>query len=174
MARGQRQAADQQRALTNQYAADAYQRAENLYGMVGPEYQKQLTSGYSPAEQAAITNATMGGLGATFDRLRQSAENRVARTRNAAGFNELEDELARSQGREAARLAAQDQFQFANEAQRRKEFGLRGLSGLYGVNEEEMARLLGLGPGLLQARAAGRGGFGIGFGPGGLSFGFGG
>jgi len=175
MARGQRQAADQQRALTNQYAADAYRRGEGIYSGLLPGYQDLASGkGYSDADKAAITNATMGGLGATFDRLRQSAENRVARTRNAAGFNELEDELARSQGREAARLAAEDQFQFANEAQRRKEFGLRGLSGLYGVNEEEMARLLGLGPGLLQARAAGRGGFGIGFGPRGLSFGFGG
>ena len=72
----------------------------------------------------------------------------------------------------AERAKPQNQFRFANEAQRRKEVGLGGLSGLYGVNQDEIARLLGLGPGLLQARAAGRGGFGIGFGPGGLSFGF--
>ncbi len=173
MARGQRQAADQQRALTNQYAADAYQRGEGIYSGLLPGYQDLASGkGYSDAEKAAMTNATMGGLGATFDALRQSAANRVARTRNAAGFNELDDELARGQGREAADLAAQNQFRFANEAQRRKEVGLGGLSGLYGVNQDEIARLLGLGPGLLQARAAGRGGFGIGFGPGGLSFGF--
>jgi len=173
MARGQRQAADQQRALTNQYAADAYQRGEGIYSGLLPGYQDLASGkGYSDAEKAAMTNATMGGLGATFDALRQSAANRVARTRNAAGFNELDDELARGQGREAADLASQNQFRFANEAQRHREVGLGGLSGLYGVNQDEIARLLGLGPGLLQARAAGRGGFGIGFGPGGLSFGF--
>ena len=88
MARGQRQAADQQRALTNQYAADAYQRGEGIYSGLLPGYQDLASGkGYSDAEKAATTNATMGGLG-------------------------------------------------------------------------------------LQARAAGRGGFGIGFGPGGLSFGY--
>src|SRR5437899_7358995 len=41
-------------------------------------------------------------------------------------FRSLDDELARSQGREAADLASQNQFRFANEAQRRKEVGLGG------------------------------------------------
>ena len=83
MARGQRQAADQQRALTNQYAADAYQRGEGIYSGLLPGYQDLASGkGYSDADKAAITSATMGGLGATFDALRQSAANRVARTRN--------------------------------------------------------------------------------------------
>src|SRR2546428_78101 len=172
MAPGQRQTAEQPKAVTHPNAADAYQRGEGIYSGLLPGYQDLASGkGYSDADKAAITSATMGGLGATFDALRQSAANRVARTRNAAGFNELDDELARGQGREAADLAAQNQFRFANEAQRRKEVGLGGLSGLYGVNQDEIARLLGLGPGLLQARAAGRGGVGGGVWAGGGSVG---
>src|SRR5437879_11623921 len=110
MARGQREAADQQRALTNQYAADAYQRGEGIYSGLLPGYQGLASGkGYSDADKAAMTNTTMGGLGATFDALRQSAANRVARTRNAAGFNELDDEVARCQVTGAASLALQTQ-----------------------------------------------------------------
>ncbi len=159
MARGQTRAADQQLRLTNQFAGEAANQGRGLYGTLLPEFQRDLASGYSPEEKAAITNATIGGLGAQFDALRQRGENRVARTRNPAGFLELEDELARSQGREGATLAGGLQERFADEQQRRREGALRGLSGLYGINEEELARLLGIAPGLLQARAAGGPGF---------------
>ncbi len=174
MARGQTQRGQQAFDLTTGGAREARGRAGELYGTLLPEYQRLISGGgYSPEEQAGIRQATMGGLGATFEALRQRAENRVARTRNPAGFGELEDELAREQGRESAQLAGGLQERFANEGQRRRELGLAGLGRLYGINEEEMARLLGITPGLLETPRRG-GGFRVGFGPSGLSFGFGG
>ena len=174
MARGQTQRGQQAFNQATGYATQANQRGGELYGSLLPEYQKLISGGgYSPEEQAGIRQATLGGLGATFEALRQRAENRVARTRNPAGFGELEDELARGQGRQAAELAGGLQGRFADEAQRRREAGLAGLGRLYGINAEEVARLLGITPGLLETPRRG-GGFRVGFGPGGLSFGFGG
>ncbi len=174
MARGQTRRGEEAYKQTTGYAAQANQRAGELYGTLLPEYQKLISGGgYSPEEQAGIRQATMGGLGATFDALRQRAESRVARTRNPAGFGELEGELAREQGRESAQLAGGLQERFANEAQRRRELGLANLGRLYGTNAEEMARLLGITPGLLETPRRG-GGFRLGFGRGGPSFGFGG
>ncbi len=176
MARGQAQAADQQRALQNQINQQLLAEREQGRGTLLPEFQKLLTGGgYSPQEQAAITGEGMGALGSAFDALQQRAANRLARTRNAAGFGELEDELAREQGRQAASLARQNQIEFADEAQRRRLEALQGLGSLYGVDTSLLGSALGIPTGLLQARAAGSksgGGFRIGLGP--FSFGFGG
>lgn len=172
MARGQAQAADQQRTLQNQINQQLMAEREQARGTLLPGYQKLLTGGgFSPQEQAAITGESMGALGSAFDALRQRAENRVARTRNPAGFGELEDELAREQGRQAAELARQNQIQFADEAQRRRLEALQGIGSLYGVDASVLGRALGIPAQLLQARAAGgRSGFGFGLGP--FSIGF--
>ena len=49
-----------------------------------------------------------------FDSLQQSAQNRLARTRNSAGFGELTDELARQKGIAEASQAQQNQLAFTN------------------------------------------------------------
>jgi hypothetical protein len=171
MARGQAQAADQQRALQNQINQQLLGEREQGRSTLLPEYQRLLTGGgYSPAEQAAITGESMGALGSAFDALQQNAANRVARTHNAAGYGELEDELAREQGRQAAGLARQSQIDFANEAERRREAALRGMGSLYGVDTSLLGSALGVPTGLLQARAAGKSGFGFGLGPFGFNF----
>jgi len=51
--------------------------------------------GLSPADKAAGHGQSQGALSSAFDALQQSAQNRLARTRNSAGFGELTDELAR-------------------------------------------------------------------------------
>ena len=51
------------------------------------QYQSILNNpGLSPADKAAVTGQSQGALSSAFDSLQQSAQNRLARTRNSAGF----------------------------------------------------------------------------------------
>jgi hypothetical protein len=90
-------------------------------------------------------------------------ENRAARTRNTAGLNETLDLMARDRSKAASGAGRDVETLFANEKQRRREESLKGLANLYGVSTDAMAKLYGLGPGTLGARAAG-GGWAQGFG----------
>ena len=159
-------------ALNQQFLTE---RAETRSQLL-PEFQRLLASpGYSDEERAAISGEGLGALGSAFDALRQRAENRLARTRNPAGFGELLGELGREQGREAAQVARQSQADFANQAFRRRLAALEGLGGLYGIDTNLLGRGLGLPAQLLGLRAsASRDGRGFRFGLGPLSFGIGG
>jgi len=159
--------------MQNQINRQLLAERELARGTLLPKFERLYTSGgYSPEEKSAITGESLGALGSAFDALQQRAENRAARTRNAAGFGELEDELARERGRQASELARENQIAFADEAQRRQLEALRGLGSLYGVDTALLGRALGIPSELLQARAAGRGaGFRFGIGPVGFSFG---
>lgn len=153
---------DQQSALQNQINQQLLSQRASDRATLLLQYQALLTSGYSPEEQAAITGQSEGALGSTFDALRDSAANRMARTRNSAGFGETLDELGREQGRQAAGVAERNQIQFADEAQRRKLEGLQGLASLFGVDTGLLAHGLGIPADLLRSRAAASGGGGIG------------
>ena len=85
------------------------------------QYQSILNNpGLSPADKAAVTGQSQGALASAFDSLQQSAQNRLARTRNSAGFGELTDELARQKGIAAGNQAAQNQLNFSNTAFQRQ------------------------------------------------------
>lgn len=80
-----------------------------------PQFQSILNNpGLSPADQAAVTGQSQGALASSFDSLQQAAQDRMARTRNSAGFGELTDDLARQQGIAQAGQAAQNQLNFSN------------------------------------------------------------
>jgi len=137
-------------------------------------YQNLLANpGYSQAQQSAITNTSQSALSSSFDALAQNAANRTAQTRNSAGYGELIDSLARTQGQDQANLAAQNQISFANAARSDTQTALSGLSGLYGTDAGLLGKALGIPAQLLDASArnAASSGFSIGLGPGGLSFG---
>jgi hypothetical protein len=104
------------------------------------------------AQQSAINNQSLGALSSAFGALAQSAANRLARTRNSAGYGDLLDELSREQGRQTASVAQQNQFGFANKAQQDQLTALQGLSGLYGVNTSLLGRTLGIPGQLLNTR----------------------
>jgi hypothetical protein len=149
-----RQLTDQQLAninALNQQFLGARQQVGNL---LLPQYQNILNNpGLSAADKAAVTGATQGSLASAFGSLQQAAQNRVARTRNAAGFGDLEDELARQKGVAQANQAAQNQLNFSNTAFQRQMAALQGLSGLYGVDTNLLARSLGIPADLLNVRA---------------------
>jgi hypothetical protein len=166
---------DQQLSQQNSMNNQIYGSSQALGSQAAGGYQNLLASpGYSQAQQSAITNATQSALGSSFDALAQNAANRAVRTRNSAGYGELIDSLARTQGQDQASLAQQNQIAFANASRADTQSALSGLSGLYGTDANLLGRAIGVPAQLLDASArnAASGGFSIGLGPGGLSFGF--
>ncbi len=149
-----RRAADEERARQNALNQQLLAERAQQRGTLLPQYQDILAHpGFSDEEKAAITGQSLGALGSAYDALNQRAENRLARTRNTAGFGELLDELGRERGRESAGLARQNQIDFADEAFRRRLGALQGLGGLYGVDTSLLGRGLGLPAAYLNVRA---------------------
>jgi hypothetical protein len=152
-----------------------YSSSEALSSAAASGYQNLLANpGYTDAQKSAITNLSQSALSSAFNALAQNASNRAARTRNSAGYGELIDSLARTQGQDQANLAQQNQIAFGNAARSDRLSGLSGLSGLYGTDSSLLGRALGIPISLLDARSrASQGsGFRFGFGPSGLSLGF--
>jgi hypothetical protein len=166
---------DQQLAQQNALNQQLYSSAQGLGSQATAGYQNLIANpGYTDAEKSAISNLSQSALSSSFDALAQNAANRTARTRNSAGYGELIDSLARTQGQQSANLAQQNQVDFANAARSDTQSGLAGLSGLYGTNSSLLGQAMGIPTQLLNAsvRNAASNNFKIGFGPGGLSFGF--
>jgi hypothetical protein len=143
---------DQQLTQQNAMNQQLYSSGQALGSQAAAGYQNLLANpGYSPAEQSAITNLSQSALSSAFNALAQNAANRVARTRNSAGYGDLIDSLARTQGQQQANLAQQDQIAFANAARSGTLSALSGLSGLYGTDTSLLGRALGIPAQLLDA-----------------------
>jgi len=148
--------------LTNQQLASQNAMNQQLYGQnqslqnaIAGGYQNLLANpGYTQAQQTAITGQSMGALGSTFASLASAAASRAARTNNAAGYSDLLDSLARTQGQQGASLAQQNQLAFANQSKQDQLTALQGLSGLYGTNSGLLGRALGVPGGLLNTDAS--------------------
>lgn len=114
-------------------------------GGLGPAYDSALggyqdvlaNPGYSDAEKAAIIGEGMRTARTGFDVARAQMENRQATTGNGAGFYEALGGLATAQSNALGQQARRNQIDIANEAARRREDALHGLSGL--ANTEEAA-----------------------------------
>lgn len=164
MARGQKEAANKQLGVTNAAAASAGAAGSALNPALVSGYQGMITGGgYDPTTKNAMTGTAYGSANEAYDTADAGAAGKVSRTRNDSGYADLLDSLARGRATTLANTGAGLQKSFADEAIRQKEAGLKGLGGLYGIDEETMAKLYGLGPGTLGARAAG-GGWAQGFG----------
>jgi hypothetical protein len=165
---------DKQLSQQNAMNQQIYGSTQAIRSKAAPGYQNLLANpGYSDTEKSAIANLSQSALSSSFDALAQNAANRAARTRNSAGYGELIDSLARTQGQDQANLAQQNQIAFANASRAGTLSALSGLSGLYGTDTGLLGRALGIPAQLLDASArnAQSSGFSLGFGPGGLSFG---
>lgn len=154
-AQGQTQAlTDQQLNQTNALNQQLLGQQQSLANLLTPQFQNIANNpGFSAADKAAITGQSQGALASAFDSLQQAAANRVARTGNAAGFNELTDDLARQKAVQQANLAQQNQLNFSNTTFQRQMAALQGLSGLFGVDTNLLGRTLGIPAELLNVRA---------------------
>jgi hypothetical protein len=148
-----RQMTDQERANIDALNQQYLGQQQQVGNMLMPQYQSILNNpGLSPADKAAVTGQSQGSLASAFDSLQQSAQNRLARTRNSTGFGELTDELARQKGIAEAGQAQQNQLAFTNTAFQRQMAALQGLSGLFGVDSNLLGRTLGIPAELLNVR----------------------
>lgn len=149
-----RQLTDQQLGNTNALNQQFTGQQQQIGNLLLPQYQNILNNpGLSPADQAAVTGNSQGALASSFDSLQQAAQNRLARTRNSAGFGELTDDLARQKGIAQAGQAATNQMDFSNTGFQRQMAALQGLSGLFGVDSNLLGRTLGIPAELLNTRA---------------------
>lgn len=109
-----------------------------------PSLQNELANpGYTPAQQTAITGATEGGLGAAFGAAQQQATNTAARTGNAASLPAEQDQLARQRMITSGSLAAQNQTNFANDAQKQQAAAQGGLGQIFGQSQSGANQTLG-------------------------------
>ncbi|GAC1626543.1 MAG: hypothetical protein PVS2B2_10320 [Candidatus Acidiferrum sp.] len=160
----------QTQRLTDQQLADINSQNQQLFGQqqqlgntLVPQFRNILANpGFSAADRSAITGQSQGALSSAFDSLQQAAQNRLARTRNSAGFGDLTDELARQKGIAEADQTQKNQLDFSNTAFQRQMAALHGLSGLFGIDTNLLGRTLGIPAELLNARAnSSRGGSGF-------------
>jgi hypothetical protein len=161
---------DQQLAQQNQLISQSNQQGLQDRSLLMPTIQNLLNSqGYTPAQQSAITQQSMGASNTAFDALRQRAANRVAATNNSAGYGDLTAQLGREQAQTDASQAAQNQVTFANQAVKEQMAGLNALGQTYGIDTNLLGKAMGVPSELLSVRqkasdgSSGLGGlFGIG------------
>lgn len=154
MARGQKQAAEKQLKTTNAIGAGQQGMADTLEGKLIPGYTSLMDTGYlSPEQKAAATTSEMGTATQPYESMGFKAANRAAATRNDASLAGEDQALALGEGRAAGDAAAKLQ----EEQMRNQLAGMYGLGTEEAGNRREAESMYGLGPGTLQARAAGPG-----------------
>jgi hypothetical protein len=162
MAREQTQAANAAIGNADLTATRAGNQGNQVFGTDWSAIQGQINP--SSATVNALTQLPQQAAGSAFDAAKTSATNRMARTRNTAGFSELTDKLARDSAAAQSTAALKGQ----EAVQNLENTGIENAGKLFGVSSDTMAKIYGTVPGLLDARAKG-GGFNVGIGP--LSFG---
>ena len=144
---------DQQLAQQNQLISQSNQQGQQDRSLIMPTIQSLLTSqGYTPQQQSAITQQSMGAAHTAFDALRQRAANRAAATNNSAGFGDLTAQLGREQAQTEASQAQQNQIAFANQALKEHLAGLNALGQTYGIDTNLLGKAMGVPAQLLGVR----------------------
>lgn len=144
---------DQQLAQQNQLISQANQQGSRDRSLMMPTIQSLLNSqGYTPQQQSAITQQSLGAANTAFDALRQRAANRTATTNNSAGYGDLMAQLGREQAQTDASQAQQNQIAFANRQLQEQLAGLSALGQTYGVDTNLLGRAMGVPSELLGVR----------------------
>ncbi|MFZ3214898.1 MAG: hypothetical protein WA192_02455 [Candidatus Acidiferrales bacterium] len=150
---------DQQLAQQNQMISQEGQSGAQDRSLLMPTIQSLLTStGYTPQQQSAITQQSMGASNTAFDAAREQAANRTAATNNSAGYNDLTAQLGREQAQTDASQAQQNQITFANQQLKEQLAGLSALGQTYGVDTNLLGKAMGVPSELLGVRQRASGG----------------
>ncbi len=151
--RSTRQLTDQQLAQQNQLISQSNQQGTQDRSLLFPTIQSLLTSpGYTPAEQSAITQQSMGAANTAYDALRERAANRAAATNDTAAAPELTAQLGREQAQSLASQAQQNQIAFANQRTKDQLAGLSALGQTYGIDTNLLGHAMGVPSQLLGVR----------------------
>ena len=157
MAKGQSQAANKNLALTNSVAAGQGQKAGQVFGTAEPLAANLATNGgYDQATKNSIIGQGVGAANSAFGSAADAARTGAAATRNAGGLDTTLDSMARGKAAADANATQTGQIAIANDQQQQRQLGIQDLNSLYGTTTGSMNSLYGLGPGTLQARAAGQ------------------
>ena len=98
------------------------------------QYQSVYANPMSAEERSGQLSAT----GGAYDAMAQKAGERVAKTRNTAGYGNMLDELARGK----SKAMGEAESGLDTQAFQRKMAALGGLGGLYGTNVNAQTNLL--------------------------------
>jgi len=154
-----RKLSDQQLAQQNQLISQSNQADTQDRSLLLPTIQSLLNStGYTPAQQSAITQQSMGAANTAFDALRERAANRQAATNDAAGSAALTAQLGREQAQTLASQAQQNQIAFANQQLKEQMAGLNALGQTYGIDTNLLGHAMGVPAQLLGVRQRASGG----------------
>ncbi len=141
----QRSMANQLYKKENKMVDTATAERGETRGMLLPQIQGNLQSeGYDPATKAAMTGTTMEAGDAAFNAEGQQMGNRVARTRNSAGFFSNMADLAAKRAQQKSESARGLVTQFAGEKQRRRELGQQQLASTYGIDTGLLSNIANL------------------------------
>ncbi len=144
---------DQQLAQQNQLISQSNQSSQQDRAAMMPTITSLLNSqGYTPQQQSAITQQSMGAANTAFDALRERAANRMAATNNSAGYGDLTAQLGREQAQTGASQAQQNQIQFANQKLKENLAGLSALGQTYGIDTNLLGKAMGVPSELLGVR----------------------
>jgi D-alanyl-D-alanine dipeptidase len=151
--RSTRKLTDRQLAQQNQLISQASQQGAQDRSLLMPTVQSLLSSeGYTPQQRSAITQQSLGAANTAFDALRRRAANRLAATRNAAGYGDLLAQLGREQAQTQASQAQQNQIAFADRQLQEQLAGLHALGQTYGIDTNLLGRAMGIPAELLSVR----------------------
>lgn len=144
---------DQQLTQQNQLISQSNQQGLQDRSLLLPTITSLLNSqGYTPQQQSAITQQSLGAANTAFDALRQRAANHVAATNNTAGYADLTAQLGRQQAQTDASQAQQNQIAFANQQLKEQLAGLNALGQTYGIDTNLLGRAMGVPSELLNVR----------------------
>jgi hypothetical protein len=152
MARGAQKTAENNAntGFVNSTAANNQLTAQNnaiQTGLLIPGYENMIQNpGYDAATKAGVVSASQGATGAAFGSAADALGRRAARTGNSAGVIEGQDQLARDKATTMSTQAAENQLKFADAARSDQRAGLQGISSLYGVDQNLLARSIGIPP----------------------------
>jgi hypothetical protein len=158
MAKGQKQAADKQLAKSNAVSDTALGTANSEMSSLNPFYTGEMTNpqGLGTAGVNAANTASQQALGGATAGVTGEGALMGARTRNTAGITEALDSASRGAMQTGSENATK--VQLANEMlkEQQRQEGAAGKAGIFGTETNLGGQALGMGPGTLQARAAGQ------------------
>ena len=144
---------DQQLAQQNQAISKESQSDSQDRSLLMPTIQSLLNSqGYTPQQQSAITQQSLGASNTAFNALQEKAANRTAATNNSAGYGDLTAQLGREQAQTDPSQAQQNQITFANQQLKEQLAGLSAVGQTYGVDTNLLGKAMGVPSELLGVR----------------------
>lgn len=153
MSRAVAGAAQKQLGTSNSIGSGYNAKAGNLYSSLEPQLQQMATNpqGYSPTDQSAMRTGARQAVGGVSSGITGMENQKVARTRNTAGYNATLDEGSRAAGQQNSQDELGIDAANANLKQQQQQYALSSLGNLYGTNVGAGESYYGMAPSEINA-----------------------